>query len=349
MKKRLTLLLAVVFVVSALCVTGASAAVAGTAPLARVNGYIVKFPDAQPYVDENNRTMIPVRFVTEQFGATVDWNEKESTIVTIAKGGISIVITIGDPNIQVTENGKATIVTMDTKAVMRENRVYVPIRFVAEALGAYVDYSNVYNVVGVYSDKLTAAQIAELRAYKYTQSANAISYETAKTDKTAQELVYYYGSDRDSFIGTLGYANAREHLYSCISRISTYPFKAIDKFIKGATNDKFFDLVVQEAEAEIDYSSDNIKFEFITDGSCLYQEDNGDTLTATVRGIVAMTCNVKPTTLPGDEMAMIGHYGFMQVQQGVTVYIPVDVHMNTQANYNVNINTIVPLDSQHLL
>jgi hypothetical protein len=70
-------------------------------------------------------------------------------------------------------------------------------------------------------------------------------------------------------------------------------------------------------------------------------------LQVTVRGICAMTCNIKPTSLPGNEMTTIGHYGFTQVDQGVTAYIPVDVHMNTQANYNVNINTIVPLDTQY--
>jgi hypothetical protein len=349
MKKRISMLLAAALIISALCATSASAAAANTAsaPSVRVNGYIVKFPDAQPYVDENNRTMIPVRCVTEQLGATVDWNDKASTIVTITKDDISLVITIGDPNIQVTENGKSTIVPMDTKAVLRDNRVYVPIRFVAEALGAYVDYSDVYSVVGIYSDELTAAQTTKLRACPYTQSAHAISYNTAKAEDSAKDLAYYYGTDRDSFSGTNGYANSREHLYNCISRISTYPFKAIDKVLKGGTNDEFFDLVVQEAKAEIGYSSDNIKFELIADSSCLYQEDNGNAITATVRGIVVMTCHIKATSLTGNEMAMVNRYGFTQINQDVTEYIPVDIHMNTQPDYNVNINTIVPLDSQY--
>lgn len=347
MKKKVSILLAVVLIISAFCMTGASAAAAEKAPSVRVNGYIVEFPDAQPYVDENNRTMIPVRFVTQQLGATVDWNDKASTIVTITKDSISVVITIGDPNIQVTENGKSITMLMDTKAVLRDNRVYVPIRFVAEALGAYVDYSDVYNVVGIYSDELTASQIAMLRAYKYTQSSHAISYESAKAEKTERDLIYFYGSDRDSFAGTNGFANAREHLYSCTSRKATYPFEYIKKVLVGSGPDEFFSCVVQEVKAEIAHASDNIEFKFITDSSCLYQEDNGNALTATVRGIVAMTCHIKPTSLPGDEMAMIGRYGFTQVQQGVTEFIPVDVHLNTQANYNVNINTIVSLDNQY--
>jgi hypothetical protein len=347
MKRKLPIFLAVVMLVGALCASGASAADTKPALSVRVNGYIVSFPDAQPYVDENSRTMIPVRFATEQLGATVAWDGKANT-ATITRTGITVVVTIGDSNLRITRNGKVTTVSMDTQAVLKDSRTFVPIRFVAEALGAYVDYSDVYNVVGIYSDVLTAEQITKLRAYPYTQNEHAVSYETSKATDTEQELIYFYGSDRDSFNGAFGYANAREHLYNCISRIATYHFKAIDKVIKAAANDEFFDLVVQEAKAEVAYTSDNISFEFTADSSCIYQEDHVNGITTAVRGIVAMTCHIKPTELPGDEMAMIGHYGYTQVQQGVTVYIPVDIHMNTQSNYNVNINTIVPLDGQYI-
>ncbi|HOA98329.1 MAG TPA: stalk domain-containing protein, partial [Acetivibrio saccincola] len=39
-----------------------------------VDGKKVVFPDAKPFIDENGRTLIPVRFVTEDLGATVEWN-----------------------------------------------------------------------------------------------------------------------------------------------------------------------------------------------------------------------------------------------------------------------------------
>lgn len=53
--------------------TGATATPSGQrtdeAPLVRVNGYTVSFPDAQLYIDENDRTLIPLRFVAEHLGA----------------------------------------------------------------------------------------------------------------------------------------------------------------------------------------------------------------------------------------------------------------------------------------
>ncbi|HQD29946.1 stalk domain-containing protein, partial [Acetivibrio saccincola] len=33
-----------------------------------VNGNRINFPDAQPFIDENGRTQVPVRFVSEALG-----------------------------------------------------------------------------------------------------------------------------------------------------------------------------------------------------------------------------------------------------------------------------------------
>ncbi len=100
-----------------------------------------------------------------------------------------------------------------------------------------------------------------------------------------------------------------------------YPFKALNKVLTGAGSDEFFACVVQEAKAEIGYTSDNISFEFITDGSCLYQEDNSNAVTGTVRGIIVMLCHIKPTSLTGDEMAMVVRNGFTQIDQGIATYV----------------------------
>lgn len=44
-----------------------------------VNGENVKF-DTKPFIDENNRTLIPVRFVTEKLGAQVGWDGDTRTV-----------------------------------------------------------------------------------------------------------------------------------------------------------------------------------------------------------------------------------------------------------------------------
>ena len=100
-----------------------------------VDGEKVVFPDAKPFIDENGRTLIPVRFVTEDLGATVEWNAEDREVY-ITKDKANVLIRIGQERILV--NGVTK--TMDTKAIIRYDRTYVPIRYVAEGLGATVGW-----------------------------------------------------------------------------------------------------------------------------------------------------------------------------------------------------------------
>ncbi len=120
----------------------------------RVNGYLTDFPDAQPFIDENSRTLIPLRFVTEALGADVSWDQTTKT-ATVEQDGIRCDITIGKADMLVTENGNTSTVTMDTQAVLKDSRTFVPIRYVAESLGAWVGWSNAYKTVEIVKGHLT--------------------------------------------------------------------------------------------------------------------------------------------------------------------------------------------------
>ena len=84
--------------------------------------------DAAPLII-NNRTMVPIRIVTETLGGEAFWNEDTQT-VTLTIDGKTITMQIG---IVLEKYGVAPIII--------DNRTYVPIRFVAEGLGAAVDWN----------------------------------------------------------------------------------------------------------------------------------------------------------------------------------------------------------------
>lgn len=100
-----------------------------------INSQQVAFPDQKPYIDDNNRTMVPVRAPMEAIGCTVDWDEnKQQAILT--KDGVVAVFTIGSSTYTVNDASR----TMDTQAVIAGNRTAFPIRFAAEAMGATVGW-----------------------------------------------------------------------------------------------------------------------------------------------------------------------------------------------------------------
>ena len=90
--------------------------------------------DAAPYVDSNWRTMVPIRALAEAFDAEVVYDNDDRT-VTIDYDGKIIVMTIDESTYTVDGEELA----MDTAAVIKGDRTYVPVRFAAEAMGFTVN------------------------------------------------------------------------------------------------------------------------------------------------------------------------------------------------------------------
>gem|GEM_PF-2325465 len=91
--------------------------------------------DAAPFVAEG-RTMVPVRAAAEALGAEPKWNGTTQQ-VTLTRDGHSVVMTIGKP--EATVDGMARLIDPNNPAVvpvLKDGRTFVPIRFLADALGA---------------------------------------------------------------------------------------------------------------------------------------------------------------------------------------------------------------------
>ncbi len=90
--------------------------------------------DVAPII-RNDRTMLPARFVAEALGAKVLW-DADKREVSIKTDEITILITIDSDTSLV--NGEE--VKLDSAAFIENDRTYLPLRFIAESLGANVDY-----------------------------------------------------------------------------------------------------------------------------------------------------------------------------------------------------------------
>ena len=100
-----------------------------------VNG-TAKTLDAAPII-RNSRTMLPVRFVAENLGATVSWDDATKT-VSVKSADTTIEIVIGAATAKV--NGAE--IALDSPAFIENSRTYLPVRVVAENLGATVSWDD---------------------------------------------------------------------------------------------------------------------------------------------------------------------------------------------------------------
>ncbi len=92
--------------------------------------------DVAPII-RNDRTMLPARFVAENLGAKVEWEEATQTVTITSEDGKTVIkLVIGSNKAFV--NGQEII--LDSAAFIENDRTYTPVRFVAEALGATVEW-----------------------------------------------------------------------------------------------------------------------------------------------------------------------------------------------------------------
>ncbi len=100
---------------------------------------LVYFQDQKPFIDDNNRTLVPIRFVSEELGAKVNWDSINRQVILEYEEKI-ITITLNQ-SISVIDNGiNLREVDIGTNAILKSNRVMVPLRFVSETLGAEIDW-----------------------------------------------------------------------------------------------------------------------------------------------------------------------------------------------------------------
>ena len=100
-----------------------------------LDGTAVVFPDVQPYINEDDRTLVPIRFIAEGLGADVTWDDYTKT-ATIVKDDI----TIRYCPLSIGANYNGYEMDFDSKGVLKDDRTLVPLRFISEMLRCRVDW-----------------------------------------------------------------------------------------------------------------------------------------------------------------------------------------------------------------
>lgn len=111
----------------------------------RIDGVPIGF-DVEPRL-QNDRTLVPMRKIFELFGADISYNDEEKS-VTASKGGTTLSITAGKNTAVL--NGSE--IDTGTAAIIENNRMLIPLRFVSETLGADVAWDSENQIAEITSN-----------------------------------------------------------------------------------------------------------------------------------------------------------------------------------------------------
>ncbi len=128
-----------IFAAAAIIASMSAVSAQNNTPSVTVNGVKLEFTDnVTPFIDEQSeRTLVPMRDIFEAVGAVVQWDESTQTVIAV-KDSSFVTLQIGSEKAFVNSEEKQ----LDVKALIKDDRTFVPLRFVSEALGADVEWDN---------------------------------------------------------------------------------------------------------------------------------------------------------------------------------------------------------------
>ena len=208
-----------------IAVTSAAAVCAeSTSPTIRVDGRTLMFREDQPPIILNDRTYVPVRRVLENMSATVKWDPDAKTVKIDSYDNIKrLILTIDSPEITVYTytsvlHADKETVTSDVAPVIVNDRTMLPIRVIAETMGATVEWDEENRVT----------EITTQQAKRYAKAAGIDASEDGFVLKDAYaetvpklSLAYDGGSVKKGETATLALKLANLEADSAESKLSS--------------------------------------------------------------------------------------------------------------------------------
>ena len=140
---------------------------------------------------EDDRSFVPYRAVFEKLGYTVEWNDRR---ITAKNKDTEMILVVGSSLVQISKNGETTAVDCGNNVILRNDRTYMPLRFVAENSSVNVGgttnlsiLSLKYKLNGFRTDRGYDFYICNNEAIKLTIKGNPLCID----DEEFPDIKYY--------------------------------------------------------------------------------------------------------------------------------------------------------------
>ena len=159
-------------------------------------------PEVVPYIG-GDRTLVPLRFIAETLGADVSY---DNGLITISGNGYTIKMTVGEKNYTV--NGVEN--TLDTPAVISNDRTFVPLRAIAEAMDFNVEWLDSSQLIYIGKNPMHSTDKSEnvLNAFAASIKSGTVTepepeptpVPTPEPERTVLDTVTYNGTPYNIYL-----------------------------------------------------------------------------------------------------------------------------------------------------
>ena len=113
-----------------------------------VDNHPVAWTDTKPFIDENSRTLVPLRPIANALGLEVAWNDDTNT-ASFTDGETTVEFVVGSNEYHAFLNhfDMHTYLEMDTTPVIKDSRIFAPARYLAESFHYAVGWNQAAQTV----------------------------------------------------------------------------------------------------------------------------------------------------------------------------------------------------------
>lgn len=197
MRRIIGIMMTIIMALGCFGISGSTAVYAAEIIPVYLNGEQIVFDsnDAQPQIF-SQRTYVPIRKTAESLGLTIDWNSKTETL-TFTREGVTIAHTMRSDIVYVNGNP----VRFDTKSINKNNRTLMPVRMLAESIGAEVEWDDTKRCVNITTDtpkiksvsasNTVVASGTEIALSATATGASAVKFVDSDTKEVISEVKQY--------------------------------------------------------------------------------------------------------------------------------------------------------------
>ncbi|MPM00501.1 hypothetical protein SDC9_46727 [bioreactor metagenome] len=173
-----------------------------------LNGTYLSFPDAKPEAS-GGRIMVPFRPLLEGMGGTVSYDGNGT--VNCVLNGATLTFSIGSDTVTVEKDGQTSRIMMDCTCYAKNDRTYVPVRFVSQAAGYDVYWDSDFQTAVIIDQDTVISQIDQ----NFTIVNRILAAQANDPDKKYKET----GSAKLKL--TIPDALNGEHVYSLTANVDS--------------------------------------------------------------------------------------------------------------------------------
>lgn len=256
----------------------------------KINGQTVQ-PAVAPVLEEGT-TLVPIRIVSENLGASVDWNGDERS-VTISKDGSNLRLVLDQKT--VTVNGQASELAVAPKSI--NGTTMVPIRFVSQNLDCAVDWDQKTQTVRISSNGVAPVKPTSTNPMKVhfidvgqadceliqTPNNHYVMIDFGNGADAATIKAYLNGLGVKTLDAVIATHPHEDHIGSMAAIVKAYDVKAV-YMPKVMHTTKTYEAALQacldkgltatEAKAGVSFNIDGVQFDMYSPVSASYDELN---------------------------------------------------------------------------